>query len=72
VTGTGLVICCAVAGMLLNWRLLFALPVIGYGFAWAGHVFFEKNSTATFKYPLYSLMGDFRLFYDVITGHRVF
>lgn len=72
VIGTALVICCALAGLLINVRLLFALPVIGYGFAWAGHVFFEKNRPATFKYPLYSLMGDFRLFYDVVSGRRVF
>ncbi len=72
VIGTFLVICCAIAGLLVNLRLLIALPFIGYGFAWAGHVFFEKIRPATFKHPLYSLMGDFRLFYDVITGHRVF
>jgi len=72
VIGTGLVICCAAAGLLLNRRLLIALPFIGYGFAWAGHFFFEKNRPATFKYPLYSLMGDFRLFYDVVSGTRAF
>lgn len=38
-------------------------PLIGYGFAWVGHFFFEKNRPATFKYPLYSLIGDFKLFY---------
>jgi hypothetical protein len=72
VIGTGLVICCAIAALLLNWRLLIALPFIGYGFAWIGHFFFEKNRPATFQYPLYSLMGDFRLFFDVISGKRTF
>lgn len=37
--------------------------VIGYGFAWIGHFFFEKNKPATFKYPWLSFKGDCRLFY---------
>ena len=51
-----------------NWSLLWLLPVIGYGFAWVGHFFFENNKPATFKYPLYSLMGDWVMFKDVLTG----
>jgi hypothetical protein len=42
--------------------------VTGYGFAWVGHYFFEKNTPATFKYPLYSLRGDFTMARDVFTG----
>ncbi|MDZ7784655.1 MAG: DUF962 domain-containing protein [Halioglobus sp.] len=42
-----------------SWLLAGFLPLIGYGFAWLGHVKYEKNKPATFKYPLYSLMGDF-------------
>ena len=34
---------------------------LGYGFAWTGHFVFEKNRPATFKYPFYSLRGDFKL-----------
>ncbi len=51
-----------------NWALLWLLPVIGYGFAWVGHFFFEKNKPATFKYPLYSLAGDWVMYWHVITG----
>ncbi len=50
------------------WMLLWLLPVIGYGFAWVGHFFFEKNRPATFSYPFYSLMGDWVMFKDILTG----
>ena len=42
--------------------------VTGYAFAWVGHYFFEKNTPATFKYPLFSLRGDFAMARDVFTG----
>ncbi|RPD84411.1 DUF962 domain-containing protein [Luteimonas sp. 100069] len=49
------------------WWLLAAL-VCGYGFAWVGHFFFEKNRPATFRHPLYSFMGDWVMFKDILTG----
>ena len=51
-----------------KWLLLLAVPVFGYGFAWVGHFFFEKNRPATFTYPLYSLAGDFVMFRDILLG----
>ena len=51
-----------------KWLLLLAVPVFGYGFAWVGHFFFEKNRPATFTYPLYSLIGDFVMFRDILLG----
>lgn len=51
-----------------QWAWLLALPVIGYGFAWVGHFIFERNRPATFQYPLYSLMGDWVMFKDALTG----
>lgn len=51
-----------------HWVLLVALPIAGYGFAWVGHFFFEKNRPATFKYPLYSFMGDWVMLRDALTG----
>lgn len=54
------------------WSLLALVPVVGYGFAWVGHFFFEKNRPATFRYPLYSLIGDFVMFRDMLTGRVPF
>ena len=51
-----------------NWAWLWAVPVLGYGFAWVGHFVFEKNKPATFKYPLYSFMGDWVMLKDAFTG----
>lgn len=51
---------------------LVLLPVFGYGFAWIGHFFFEKNRPATFKYPFYSLLGDFVMYKDICTGRIPF
>lgn len=48
--------------------LLWWMPVVGYGFAWIGHFFFEHNRPATFKHPFYSLAGDFVMFRDMLTG----
>jgi hypothetical protein len=48
--------------------VLAMLPVVGYGFSWAGHFVFEKNTPGTFKYPLWSLLGDFRMFWDILAG----
>lgn len=55
-----------------QWPLLWALPVVGYGFAWVGHFFFEHNRPATFRHPLYSLMGDWVMFKDILTGRLKF
>lgn len=53
------------------WRLAL-IPLVGYGFAWVGHFFFEKNKPATFQYPLYSLGSDFKLFFELLIGKQKF
>ena len=71
--GTGLVL--VVLGVSIattQYIWLAAIPVIGYGFAWVGHFFFEKNKPATFTYPFYSLASDFILFFDLLRGKEKF
>jgi hypothetical protein len=46
--------------------------VCGYGFAWVGHFFFEHNRPATFRQPLYSLMGDWKMYWQTLTGRIPF
>jgi hypothetical protein len=46
--------------------------VCGYGFAWFAHFAFEKNRPATFQQPLYSLMGDWKMFWQMLTGRIAF
>jgi len=55
-----------------QWLWLLAMPLAGYGFAWVGHFVFEKNRPATFKYPLYSLLGDWVMLKDAFTGRIKF
>ncbi len=71
--GTFLIFIVLIICILLKlWWYLLLIPVIGYGFAWVGHFFFEKNKPATFEYPFYSLASDFRLFFELLTGKRKF
>ena len=46
--------------------------VSGYAFAWVGHFAFEKNRPATFRHPLYSLMGDWVMYADILRGRLPF
>ena len=55
-----------------QWMWLWTLPVIGYGFAWVGHFFFEKNRPATFKHPFYSFAGDWVMYWQIISGRIPF
>ena len=71
--GTALVIISLIGGILFHdLRFLIAIPFLGYGFAWVGHFFFEKNKPATFQYPGYSLASDFMLFWDLLNGKQSF
>ena len=56
-----------VAIVTLTWWLALTAIVQGYALAWTGHFFFERNRPATFRYPAFSLMGDGRMWWDVLT-----
>ena|SRR5581483_3754566 len=69
VIGTSLAVALAVVAVVTQeWMVLWGVPLAGYAFAWTGHFFFEKNSPATFRHPLYSLRGDFKMLREVLTG----
>ena len=63
-----LLIILIIAIVIQKWWMLALKPVVGYGFAWVGHFFIEKNKPATFTYPLYSLGSDFVMFWHILTG----
>lgn len=66
--GTALVFAVMVAGLYVSPWWFVAMPFVGYGFAWFSHFTTEKNKPATFTYPLWSLVSDFRMFFLALTG----
>jgi hypothetical protein len=44
--------------------------ISAYAFAWVSHFFVEKNKPATFKYPIWSLRGDFKLWWETVSLQR--
>ena len=71
--GTGLIfVILAYAFVSQKWVFLVLIPFVGYGFAWVGHFFFEKNKPATFSYPFFSLASDFKLFFDLLRRKEKF
>ncbi len=70
-TGSWLVVAVVLAAILVRRPLiLLAAPIVGYGFAWVGHFFFEHNRPATFRQPWYSLAGDWVLWWQITTRRR--
>ncbi|GAB1099940.1 DUF962 domain-containing protein [Shewanella algae] len=65
-----LILLCSLLSGQFVWLL--ALPVVGYGFAWIGHFGFEHNKPATFQYPVYSLMADWVMLAQFVSGKRRF
>jgi len=67
--GTSLVVAIAIFAIAAQaWLWLIALPLAGYFFAWIAHFMVEKNRPATFTYPFWSLLADFRMWAFWLTG----
>ena len=63
--GIGLAVFLIASG---RWWLFFLGLIPGYGAAWVGHFFIEKNRPATFHHPLWSFMGDYKMIWLMLTG----
>ncbi len=50
------------------WWLIPVAPVAGYGPAWLGHALVERNRPLSIRYPLQSLLADYRLTLLMISG----
>ncbi len=67
--GTSLFFIFVIMSIITHQPLYILYGVISaYGFAWIGHFFIEKNKPATFQYPLMSLRGDFKLYFQILLG----
>ncbi|MDJ0928989.1 MAG: DUF962 domain-containing protein [Gammaproteobacteria bacterium] len=66
--GTLLALVCVTGAVIFDWRLVLVAFVAGYGPAWISHFLIEKNRPATFTYPVWSLLADFRMFWFMLTG----
>jgi hypothetical protein len=65
-------LCLAILLLTDNLWWLVAAFASAYGCAWIGHFVFEKNQPATFRHPLYSFMGDWVMYWQMMTGTASF
>ena len=65
-TAVLVVVIACLATQRVEW--LWTALLAGYGPAWVGHFFFEKNRPATFKYPVYSFLSDWLMYRDILLG----
>lgn len=53
-------------------RFLWYLPIFGYGLSAFSHYVFEKNRPTTFQYPVWTLLSDFKMFFQLLTFKEKF
>src|SRR5262245_53784202 len=71
--GSTVTLLCAVAFVAtLNPLWIVAAAVSGYGLAWIGHCCFEYNQPATVRQPRYSFMGDWWMYWQMVTRRLPF
>ena len=70
-SGTTLVFFLLMMSVVFSRRFLYVVPLGGYGCAWAGHLFYEKNRPATFQYPFWSLMADIKMWWRMLIGNSL-
>lgn len=51
-----------------HWLYIPLCFVIGYAFAWFSHFFVEKNKPASFSYPLWSFISDYKMMWLMLIG----
>jgi len=67
--GTACGLCLLIAaGVTGNPWLILPAVISGYAFAWLAHLLVERNRPATFTYPVWSLISDFRMFFLWMSG----
>jgi hypothetical protein len=69
--GTSCFIVSLIGGFLFHQISFLGVGVfLAYACAWVGHFFFEKNKPATFQYPIFSLLSDFKLYFEILAGNQ--
>jgi len=53
-------------------RFLWYIPIVGFGLAWFSHAVFGKKVPQTYKYPLWTIFSDFKMFFELLTGKLKF
>ncbi|MDQ3687339.1 MAG: DUF962 domain-containing protein [Acidobacteriota bacterium] len=51
-----------------RWYLTPLAFIPGYGLAWVAHFFIEHNRPASFKYPRWSFLADYKMVALMLTG----
>ena len=51
-----------------QWYFFPVFFTCGYGFAWFAHFVIEKNKPASFRFPFWSFISDFRMMWYMVTG----
>jgi hypothetical protein len=67
-SSTGALAALALSVALADPAWIVAGIAFGYGMAWIGHFFIERNRPATFGNPVYSLLGDYRMYFLWLSG----